>query len=69
MKEVLMTSWYILFKLQTKHFNSFLKYAVSKNHHPQSQKYTAAIMVCCALLAYRLDMYQNLQTKPINLYF
>lgn len=60
MKEILMSSWYILFKLQTKHLNSFLKYAFFKNHHPQREKYTAAIM---ALL------HQNLQTKPINLYF
>lgn len=69
MKEILMNSWYILFKLQTKHFNSFLKYAVLENHHPQREKYTAATMAYCALLAPRSDVHKNPQTKPINLYF
>lgn len=69
MKEILMSSWYILFKLQTKHFNSYLKYVVLENYHPQRKKYTAAIMAYCALLASRLDVHQIPQTKPINLYF
>lgn len=69
MKEILMSSRYILFQLQTKHFNSYLKYAVLENHHPQKEKYTAAIMAYCALPASGLDVHQNPQTKPIHLYF
>lgn len=69
MKEVLMSSRYIPSKFQTKHFNSFLKYAILENTHPQREKYTAAIMAYCVLLASRLDVHQNPQTKPIIFIF
>lgn len=69
MKEILMSSWYIPSKFQTNHFNSFLKYAVLENSHPQREKYTAAIMAYCVLFASRLDEHQNPQKKPIIIIF
>ncbi len=68
MKEILMSLQYI-FRLLTKHFNSYLKYAFLENHLSRREKHTAAPMVYSALLISRLYVHQNLQTELNNLDF